>query len=112
MNAFKQFIKDDLTRIGDKRNKSSCPAFKHDQFIGGGCQQYSSYQNQRLNLTELCPMESTPVYANLQSLTPVPELKCEVKYFRVKRFHERHPKLYIFFKISEHRAIKDWVYLD
>ena len=47
-----------------------------------------------------------------------------IEYFRVKHFHNRHPKLdspigphywepsdfFIFFKISEHRAFKNWAH--
>ena len=50
--------------------------------------------------------------------------KYSLEYFRVKHFHGRHPKLdspigphywepsdfFIFFKISEHRAFKNWAH--
>ena len=73
----KKVIGEDLSDIEEMRNKSSCPAFKHEQFIGGGCQQYSTYKGQLLNLTNLCPLETTPVYDDLQNLTPVLDLKCQ-----------------------------------
>jgi hypothetical protein len=71
-------IEEDLTRLEDLRSMSSCPSFEHDQLNGGGCQPYSTYNNQEIDLTELCPNQTTPV--NSVTMTPVLILKCQGTY--------------------------------
>ena len=71
-------IDEDLTSIEDLRSMSSCPSFEHDQLNGGGCQPYSTYNNQEIDLTELCPNQTTPV--NSVTMTPVSILTCQGSY--------------------------------
>ena len=69
-------IEEDLSEISDQRNVSSCSGFKNYELKDGGCHDFSSFENQKVSLDNMCKQNGTsPV--NRLKMQPIPELTCQ-----------------------------------
>ena len=57
LNELENVIEEDLNNIKQEREKSSCPEFVNN-FING-CQSFSTYKNQKFDLTKMCHYQDT-----------------------------------------------------